>query len=193
MDSNKLRRSLRSTFHNFSSRPVLRLNSSWCAVRSEIYRMTKNDVPILFSVYLFLAWLCAPMAQAQWTPLNPITAVQQQVDGVLFTQASGVLKVQVCSDSIIRVLYSPTSTFAKRADFVVIKQDWPATKWTMQSNDDAVTLTTAWLTIVVTRKDGAINYAEVNGGPLVQEASRKMSPVRVNGEDTYRAESFVSI
>ncbi len=63
----------------------------------------------------------------------------------------------------------------------------------MQSTDDAVILSTSLLKITVTRKDGAIAYSEINGGPLVQEASRHMTATKVNGEDTYRAESFVNI
>ena len=40
----------------------------------------------------------------------------------------------------------------------------------MQSSDDAVTLSTSLLKITVTKKDGAITYAELHGGPLVQES-----------------------
>src|SRR5271169_400228 len=94
---------------------------------------------------LFFALLCVATAHAQWAPMNPVTAVQQQADGVLFTQASGALNVQVCSDSVIRVLYSPTATFSKRPEYVVLKENWPSTKWTMQSTDSAVTLTTTLL------------------------------------------------
>ena len=155
--------------------------------------MKKKPALSLFLLGVALVVLCRGTALAQWAAMNPVTAVQQQADGVVFTQASGTLKVQVCSDSVIRVLYSPTLSFPTRPDFVVLKQNWPATKWTMQSSDDAVTLTTALLKIVVTRKNGAINYVEANGSPLVQEQSRKMIPVHVNGEDTYRSESFVSI
>ncbi len=125
--------------------------------------------------------------------MNPVRKVQQEPDGVVFTLGTGTLKVQVCSDSVIRVLYSATATFPKREDFVVIKESWPAAHWSMESTDDAVTLTTSLLKITVTRKDSAISYAELNGGSLVQEASRKLTPEKVNGEDTYRAESQVSI
>ena len=100
--------------------------------------------------------------------------VQQQADGAVFTMGTGTLKIQVCSDSVIRVLYSPTATFPKRTDYVVIKQNWPAAKWTMQSTDDAVILSTSLLKLTVTRKDGAIAYAEASGTPLVQEASRNV-------------------
>ncbi len=125
--------------------------------------------------------------------MNPVRQVQQQLDGVLFSMATGTLKVQVCSDSVIRVLYSPTASFPKRVHYVVTKETWPAAQWTMQSSDDAVTLTTTLLRITVTKKDGAIAYAEVHGDSLVQESSRSLTPEKVNGEDTYRAESAVSI
>lgn len=125
--------------------------------------------------------------------MNPVRSVQQQTDGAVFSLGAGTLKLQVCSDSIIRVLYSPTSTFPKRTDFVVIKESWPATKWSMQSTDDAVVLSTSLLKITVTKRDGAIAYAEANGNALVQEASRKLTAEKVNGEDTYRAESFINI
>jgi alpha-D-xyloside xylohydrolase len=137
-------------------------------------------------------WSPRPL-HAQWTPMNPVRNVQQQADGAVFTMGTGTLKIQVCSDSIIRVLYSPTATFPQRTDYVVIKQNWPAAKWTMQSTDDAVILSTSLLKLKVTRKDGAIAYAEGDGTPLVQEASRRLTPEKVNGEDTYRAESFLSI
>jgi alpha-D-xyloside xylohydrolase len=133
-------------------------------------------------------------AFAQWAPMNPVVTVRQQADGVTFAMKSGTLRLQVCSDSIIHVLYSPTPSFPPSPpDPVIVKTSWPATKFTMQTTDDEITLTTERLKIVVTRKDGAITYRDHDGKQLVQEASRKLMPVKVNGEDTYRAESFVNI
>ena len=140
-----------------------------------------------------ISFLAATCADAQWTPMNPVRKVQQESDGVIFTMGTGTLKLQVCSESIIRVLYSPTATFPKRTDFVVIKESWPEAAWSMEFGDDAFTLSTSSLKITVTKKDGAIAYAEANGTPLVQEASRSMRAEKVNGEDTYRAESFLNV
>jgi|CZKR01.1.fsa_nt_gi alpha-D-xyloside xylohydrolase len=148
---------------------------------------------VLFLVGLFVSPFCAIAAHAQWTAMNPVKQVQQQPDGVVFTMGTGTLKVQVCSDSVIHVLYSPTASFPKRVDYVVTKESWPTAQWTMQSTDDAVTLATSLLKITVTRKDGAIAYAEAHGDSLVQESSRSLTPEKMNGEDTYRAESLVSI
>ena len=154
---------------------------------------SRLKVASLAVLAILLVLVSVPAAQAQWTAMNPVKSVQQQADGALFTMGTGTLKVRVCSDSIIHVLYSPTATFPKQTQLVVIKDSWPAAKFTMQSADDAVTISTFLLKVTVTKKDGAIVYSELNGGSLVQEASRKLTPVKVNGEDTYRAESFVSI
>ena len=86
---------------------------------------------ISFLIAFFICMLCATAVQAQWTAMNPVRKFQQDSDGVLFTMGTGTLKVQVCSDSVIRVLYSPTASFPKQTDFVVTKVNWPPTQWTM--------------------------------------------------------------
>jgi alpha-D-xyloside xylohydrolase len=132
-------------------------------------------------------------AHAQWRPRNPVTAVQRQHDGAVFTQKTGFLKLQVCSDSIIHVLYSLDASFREHPNFVVTKTAWGTPQWTMQETPEEISLTTARLKISVARIDGAITYRDEQGGQLLQDANRWLTAVRVNGEDTYRAESFVNI
>jgi alpha-D-xyloside xylohydrolase len=131
--------------------------------------------------------------QAQWAPMNPVSSFQKQADGVMVTMKTGILKVQVCNDSIIRVRYSATSSLPNPPDYVVTKTTWPASNWTMQSADDAVSLTTSRVTVKIARQDGGITYLDSDGKPLVNEASRKLTPAKINGEDTFRAESFINI
>src|SRR5512146_365343 len=92
---------------------------------------------------VFLTLVLAFAAAAQWNALNPVTGVVQQPDGLLLRLQTGSLRLQVCSDSIIHVLYSPTSSFPKIKDYVVIKNTWPATRWTTESNAEEVRLATA--------------------------------------------------
>jgi alpha-D-xyloside xylohydrolase len=153
--------------------------------------MRKRNALVFTLFVLFLNLL--PLLRAQWTPANPVTAVQQQPDGVVFTMQQGTLKLQVCSDSIVHVLYSATSSFSQRPDYIITNANWRQVQWTMQATDNDVTITTSQLKVIVTRKDGAITYRDSQGKQLVQEATRKLTPVRVNEEDTYRAESFINI
>src|SRR5258708_38983858 len=132
-------------------------------------------------------------SQAQWTPRNPVTSFEKVADDIVFTQKIGFLKVQVCSDSIIHVLYSPTSSFQEHPNYVVIKTAWDTPRWSVEEGKDDITVSTARLKVSVTRIDGAITYKELDGKSLLQEANRWLTPVKVNGEDTYRAESFVNV
>ena len=143
--------------------------------------------------FLLVVLILIPVALAQWTPRNPVTAVQQQPDGVVLTLQSGTLKIQVCSDSVVHVLYSANATFPVVPDYVVVKKDWPGAKFSFQSTDNEIVVTTGTLKITVARNDSSLTFRSASGEQLTQEASRKLTPVEVNGERTYHAESFFSI
>jgi alpha-D-xyloside xylohydrolase len=151
----------------------------------------QNPRCVVLNSAVFL--LLALGVYAQWNPSNPITGVEQQRDGVLFGLQSGTMRVQVCTDSIIHVLCSPTSSFPKLPEYVVTKIGWPATQWTMQSTEEDVILATSRLKVTVKRKDGAIVYSDLAGKRLVQEGPKTMTPTKVNGEETYRAETFIGM
>ncbi len=142
-------------------------------------------VAVLFGV--------AMAASAQWIPGDPVKSAHKETDGVLLDMQTGALKLQVCTDSMIRVLYSPTGTFTRHKDYVVVKENWTPVKWNMQSDDKDITLTTDRLNVKVSRADGAITYADASGKPLLSEGPKQMTPAVVNGEHTYRAEDVIKV
>jgi alpha-D-xyloside xylohydrolase len=156
--------------------------------RTFMEKLSRSSLQPLFAVLILI-----PFAAAQWQPHNPVTGMQQQPDGIVVTQKTGTLKIQVCSDSIIHVLYSATTSFQESPDYVVVKKDWPGAKFDVQSTDNEIVLSTSALKVVVGKTDGSIFYHAADGPGLLQEATRKLTPVEVNGEHTYHAESFFSI
>ncbi|HLV89289.1 MAG TPA: glycoside hydrolase family 31 protein [Candidatus Sulfotelmatobacter sp.] len=143
---------------------------------------------LLLSSVLFTGHL-----YAQWKPRNPVTAIERQADAMVFTQKVGFLKVQVCDASIVHILYSLNSSFQEHPNYVVTKTAWNPADWKVQESPDAITISTSKLRVSVARIDGAITYSDSEDKPLVQDANRWLTSVRVNGEDTYRAEAFVNI
>jgi alpha-D-xyloside xylohydrolase len=141
-------------------------------------------------ILLTLMLALARDAAAQWIPLNPVRSVQKQADGVDFTMHRGTLRLQVCSDSIIHVLYSPTASFPNTPQYVVTKTSWAPAPWTMQATDKDVTIETPRMKIVVSRADGSILYNDATGKKLFKDATRTLIPVEVNGEKTYHSELF---
>jgi hypothetical protein len=105
-----------------------------------------------YALLLSLLWL-APNAVAQWNALNPAKGIERQSDGVLFTMQTGLLRLEVCSDSIVRVLYTPTSSFPDVKHLAVIKTSWPQADFSVESTDQEVTLSTAQLRVSVARQD----------------------------------------
>ena len=138
----------------------------------------------------FGSLLLAATASAQWNALNPVESVQQQADGPQFTLHSGTLKLQVCSDSVIRVIYSPASGMPGLQNPAIVKLSWDASKWTMDSSADAVTLTTSQLKVKVLRKDASVTFSDLSGKQLFQQTEVSLVPVVVNGEKTYHAELY---
>src|ERR1700687_4019098 len=96
-------------------------------------------------------------AFAQWTPLAPVARVTQESDGVRAVFQSGaVLKLQVCSASVIHFLYSPSGNFPQQTDYVVTKDAWPPAPWKMESSDQGkkFTLSTSALKVILEKDTG---------------------------------------
>jgi alpha-D-xyloside xylohydrolase len=129
--------------------------------------------------------------RAQWLPLNPVKSVEPQADGAFLGLENGYVRFQVCSDSIVHIIYSLERDVPKRTDFLITKTSWPKTNFSLHSEDPKViSLTTANLKIEITRADSSIIFYDAGGHKLTQENSRTLTPTEVNGEKTYHAERF---
>jgi alpha-D-xyloside xylohydrolase len=130
---------------------------------------------------------------AQWNRLNPVTSVKKQVDGVVLTMKSGTLRLLACSDSIVRVTYAAGASIPETPQYAVTKRSWPASQWAMESSDNDVSLTTSRMKVTVTKKDGAISFADAAGKGLFKDYDRTLTPVEVNGEKTHHSEMFSNL
>jgi alpha-D-xyloside xylohydrolase len=146
-------------------------------------------IALCFVVAAFLA----TYAQAQWTAPNPAGNFQKVPDGVVVHMKVGTLRLQVCSPAIIHLQYSPTTSFPNQPNPVVIKTNWPATTWTVQESADAITVATHLLNAAIDRKTGAITFTDSTGRTLLHDDSKTMTAVTVNGEQTYRAEDYMTL
>jgi alpha-D-xyloside xylohydrolase len=143
--------------------------------------------------FLFLATAPSPVL-AQWVPLNPVQAVGLEPDGAVFVLQTGFLRFQVCSDSIIHVVYSLERDVPQHPDNLVIKKSWPKAEFSLRTDDPKlITLTTPKLKIEITRADSSILFYDSAGHKLAQENTRTLTPTAVNGEKTLHSERFVNM
>jgi alpha-D-xyloside xylohydrolase len=154
-------------------------------------RLPLGTLRVFLGLLLF-AW--APSLFGQWLPLNPVTDVEPQPEGLVLVLQNGYLRFQVCSDSIVHIIYSHERQVPQRTDFLVVKKTWPHTAFTLLTDDPkTITLATPKLKIVVTRADSSILFYDAAGRKLTQENTRTLTPTEVNGEKTYHSERFSSM
>src|SRR5215831_14137094 len=103
----------------------------------------------LCGVFFFLPLFLSLPAAAQWNLLNPVRSFQKDAKGLTVRLERGALRFQVCNDSVVRVLYAPAQEFPNVAQYVVIKNDWPVTEFSVSESADEVTLATAKVKLVI--------------------------------------------
>ena len=118
---------------------------------------------------------------------------ERQTDGVLFSMRTGAMKLQICADDIVRIMYAPSWPPPKRTEYVITKTEWPAAKWTLESGEKEFTIATGRLKVNVAKSDGLVTYSDLNGKTLLIEGPKEMRPAVVNGEHTYHAEDVIKI
>jgi alpha-glucosidase (family GH31 glycosyl hydrolase) len=139
-----------------------------------------------------LVFLAAHLAN---TPANaaaiPVQSVAATADGVTLGMSPGTLRLTVCSDSIVRVMYSPTAALPAGQDFVVTNHSWPAVPFKVADRRGQLTITTRKLKVSVDKASGAVAFYDAAGGRLLAEPAtggKTMTAVTVNGEASFQPE-----
>jgi alpha-D-xyloside xylohydrolase len=146
-----------------------------------------------FSFFAVLSSVLAVSAQAQWTAPNPVIDFTSQPDGVVFRLKTGTLRLQVCAPAVVHLVYSPTSIFPSNINPAVVKTKWPEAPWSKEVAKHQITLSTSAIKVAVDRETGAITFSDASGHTLLHDDSKTMTAVTVNGEQTYRAEDYMTL
>ncbi len=143
----------------------------------------------------FLCLLLASVAGILPASAQPVglPTPQKLPNGVALPLNSGLLKVQVQADDIIRVTFSPDPNF-KGDDMVVVPSQSPAPKWDMETatassgqlGGGTTVLTTAKLIVSVNLADGAISFKDLSGKTILAETpgGHQLEAAEVMGEKT---------
>ncbi|HEX5399637.1 MAG TPA: TIM-barrel domain-containing protein, partial [Verrucomicrobiae bacterium] len=164
---------------------TLRANALKYLPRSP-WRVRWIAILVLFTA-AFAALTAAPI---------PVLSYHKDPDGVTLAMSPGKMKLTVCSDRIVRVMYSPTATLPAGQNFAVTNHSWPRTSFKVADAGGRVTLTTRQLKVDVNKASGAVTFYDAAGKPLLAEPAgggKTMAPATVNGESSYQPEqSFAS-
>ena len=113
--------------------------------------------------------------------------MKREPDGMTVRLASGELRIQVVSDTAVRVAFSPTRNFFSRASIIRVPLSPSATPFKTSASAVSLTLATGKLRVTVNRETGAVSFADAAGHSLLSEVpgSRAIEAATVQGENTF--------
>jgi alpha-D-xyloside xylohydrolase len=126
--------------------------------------------------------------------IQAVYSFEKQPDGVLLEikkekeSDPAWIKIQLCTDDIVRIIASPEKTFSKRPSLMAITTAWTPVQWTAKEDENKIEIATARTVIRVLKKTGAISFYDVQGRLLLAErpeGGKTIAPAEVLGEQTF--------
>jgi alpha-D-xyloside xylohydrolase len=151
----------------------------------------------LWLVLLFVPLTNLPAPGQTPVKSDSIVSFASDARSVEFRTTRGTLRVQVCTDSLIHVVFEPDNHTSHSQPWIV-KTDWPAVSFTVSkdANEDIV-IATKRLRIVVEHDSAALVFEDTAGNLLVREAAsprpRELTPITVDGEKSFRADAYFDL
>ncbi len=113
--------------------------------------------------------------------------VNKQADGIELALPTGTLRLQVLSDTVIRVAFAPEAAFFSRHSIDVLPHEQSQTEWKSTTSPAEVILTTGKLQVHVNRSTGQVRFEDAAGKPILSEADsgRSLEAATVQGDKTF--------
>ena len=133
---------------------------------------------ILISIALFAAHVAG----------YSVTGINYMLeDGVIFNMSdSSKMKVQVCTDKIIRIVYTKQATIPKAdQNYIVVKGTWAPARWTINLSGTAYSVQTATVRANIAIATGLVSF--YSGGALIlqESAAKTLTPVTIGNQAAY--------
>ena len=111
-------------------------------------------------------------------------------DGVLLDLGSQHLKVAVYADNIIRVTASAAPDASVRPSIDALPAAQPTPAWSLKSQGDAATLSTAALKVRIDSATGRLTFLDATGREVLAERPgvQRLVPAKVQGEQTFHVQ-----
>jgi alpha-D-xyloside xylohydrolase len=132
----------------------------------------------------FLIFDCLLLASNLHGATNQI---QQQPDGIILRLPTYQLRIQVISDSAIRIAAARDASFFSRSSIDVLPHTAMTRGWKSASTATSIMISTAKLRIHIDRGTGVVKFLDASGNEILSESesSRIIEPASVQGENTF--------
>lgn len=131
------------------------------------------------SILLIFIFLFAGCKNEKFTTIN---------DGVVFNFDKNKMKLQVCSEDIIKVSYTANDDFSTKKSLITGDKIWDAVPFKVENKDNSVEITTSKLKAIVKLESGQVQFYDSENNLLLQEKNdggKTITPDEFNGEKIF--------
>jgi len=143
----------------------------------KIFKNCKSILLLFFIGFLFNSGFA----------LNVISYLKDTT-GVTFTLNQGKMKINVCSNDIVRISYTISSDFAKKL-LPVVNKKWTKTDFIVSEQKDTIIIKTSRIQIKVNKINALISFLDILGNMITSEYDKSLNSVNIEGINTYRVSS----
>ena len=128
-----------------------------------------------------------------------LKAYEKQKNGIILkltkqenTDAQ-LLKIEVCTENIIRIVASPDTSFSSQASLMANKTEWEKVDWSVEEKDNTIKISTSDLSVVVNSSTGAVAFFDAQGKLILKEKENRgklITPANVMDEQTYHLQQL---
>ena len=98
----------------------------------------------------------------------PVESFQTDSSGILLQMKPGKMRIQVCTDNIIHVIYTPLESLPEPLVPVVTRK-WSTVPFTVNSDKTYIIIKTSILEVRLNRKTGSVGFYDSTGNLILRE------------------------
>jgi alpha-D-xyloside xylohydrolase len=119
--------------------------------------------------------------------MNLVAAnVEKSNNQVTWPTENGFIRLQVCSENIIRVVVSPVKNLKERQSLMIVDYPNQNTKWTMDETDRFISVATEKIIATIDKLYSTVSFTDKKGKILLQGAGQDIEPEMVSGESVFQ-------
>ncbi len=111
-------------------------------------------------------------------PAETITSYNIDSSGINFILYKGNMRLQVCSDKIVRVSFCKSDSLPKR-DTIMVNNKWGKTSFQVFEDSALILLSTSKLNVKVNKSNSLISFLDTNNKLILSENNKSVEPVNL--------------
>ncbi len=107
---------------------------------------------------------------------------KKNTNGIILHTTKGKINIQVCTDNIIRIVYTLNNEFSEKESLMIVKKTIDNIYWKVDETDTFIKVSTAKLQIKINKESCAFSYFDAEGNLLTKEpdsGGKELTPTRV--------------